>query len=56
MDAELAWEAPLLTRDERWEALGAEGATVWLRATPELLAEAGTAVERALVDGGRAPT
>jgi bifunctional enzyme CysN/CysC len=27
---------------------------VWLRATPEILAEAGRAVERALVDSGRA--
>ena len=53
MEAELAWEAPPLDRDERWEALGARGATVWLRGTPELLAEAGAAVERALVRAGR---
>jgi bifunctional enzyme CysN/CysC len=53
MEAELAWEAPPLAREERWEALGARGATVWLRATPELIADAGAAVERALVDGGR---
>jgi adenylylsulfate kinase-like enzyme len=53
MDAELAGEAPALAREERWEALGARGATVWLRATPELIAEAGAAVERALVDSGR---
>ena len=42
-----------MAREERWEALGARGATVWLRATPELIADAGAAVERALVDGGR---
>jgi bifunctional enzyme CysN/CysC len=34
MEAELAWEAPPLPREERWQALAAEGATVWLRATP----------------------
>ena len=49
----LAWEAPPLPREDRWDALGAAGATVWLRATPELLAEAGAAVERALVAAGR---
>ena len=53
MEAELAWEAPPLEREERWDALATRGATVWLRATPELIAEAGAAVERALVSGGR---
>jgi bifunctional enzyme CysN/CysC len=53
MEAELAWEAPPLPREERWQALAAEGATVWLRATPELLAAAGAAVERGLVRDGR---
>jgi bifunctional enzyme CysN/CysC len=53
MEAELAWAAPPLSREQRWDALGAAGATVWLRATPELLAEAGAAVERALVAAGR---
>ena len=53
MEAELAWEPPPLEREERWEALGVRGATVWLRGTPELLAEAGAAVERALVRAGR---
>jgi bifunctional enzyme CysN/CysC len=54
MDAELAWHAPPLPREERWEALEVEGASVWLRGTPELLADAGAAVERALVRDGRA--
>ena len=54
MDAELAWEPPPLPREERWEALEVEGASVWLRGTPELLADAGAAVERALVRDGRA--
>ena len=54
MEAELAWEPPALAREQRWEAIGASGATAWLRATPELLAEAGKAVERAVVDEGRA--
>jgi bifunctional enzyme CysN/CysC len=53
MEAELAWEAPPLEREKRWDALATRGATVWLRATPELIAEAGAAVERALVSGGR---
>jgi bifunctional enzyme CysN/CysC len=53
MEAELAWEPPPLERDERWEVLGVRGATVWLRGTPELLADAGAAVERALVRAGR---
>ena len=53
MEAELVWEAPPLPREQRWDALGVSGATVWLRATPELLAKAGAAVERALVDTGR---
>ena len=53
MDAELAWEEPPLPRDERWDALGARGATVWLRGTPERLAGAAAAAERALVESGR---
>jgi bifunctional enzyme CysN/CysC len=53
MEAELAWEDPALPRDERWESLGVSGATVWLRATPELLEAAGAATERALVGAGR---
>ena len=53
MEAELAWEPPPLDREERWEALGVRGATVWLRGTPELLADAGAAAERALVRAGR---
>ena len=32
LEAELAWEAPPLAREERWDALGRRGATVWLRA------------------------
>ena len=52
-EAELAWEAPPLARDDRWQALGVRGATAWLRATPEQIARAGAAVERALVRAGR---
>jgi adenylyl-sulfate kinase len=43
-----------LTRERRWSTLGARGATVWITGLPSAgKSTLGTAVEEALIDGGR---
>lgn len=46
--------AKTLTREHRWSALGARGATVWITGLPSSgKSTLGTAVEDALIDAGR---
>ncbi len=53
MSADITWESGLLTRSERWEALGQRGAVVWFTGLPASgKSTVARAVEAALVAGG----
>jgi adenylyl-sulfate kinase len=53
--ADVTWDAPLTTREERWRALGQDGATLWLTGLPASgKSTIAAAVEARLVRGGRA--
>ena len=51
---DVTWQSALLTRTQRWEALGQRGATVWFTGLPGSgKTTVAQAVEAALVLGGR---
>jgi adenylyl-sulfate kinase len=50
----VTWDAPVLARDERWAALGLQGATVWLTGLPASgKSTIAAALEARLVRAGR---
>jgi adenylyl-sulfate kinase len=50
----VTWQPTRLTRDRRWRALGATGATIWLTGLPASgKSTVGAAVEERLVESGR---